>query len=125
MHLRILHLVIPEAERLKLAVVRGDLLLELDNARVVFVSFVTLDKAAVKLDNSRKRELGAFGVVEATYSLNDLKESVLIESMGAYWTYHKSIVIWCRNGNRDESLANGLQHLADGLTSSRSIKLLS
>ena len=72
MHLRILHLVIPEAERLKLAVVRGDLLLELDNARVVFVAFVTLDKAAVKLDNPRKRELGAFGFVEAAYSLDDL-----------------------------------------------------
>ena len=47
-------MVIPEAERLKLAVVRGDLLLELDNARVVFVAFVTLDKAAVKLDNPRE-----------------------------------------------------------------------
>jgi hypothetical protein len=83
MHLRILHLVIPEAERLKLAVVRGDLLLELDNARVVFVSFVTLDKAAVKLDNPRERELGAFGVVEAAYSLNDLRRVSIDRACGS------------------------------------------
>lgn len=76
-------MVIPEAERLKLAVVRGDLLLELDNARVVFVSFVTLDKAAIKLDNSRKRELGAFGVVEAAYSLNDLRRVSIDRACGS------------------------------------------
>lgn len=76
-------MVIPEAERLKLAVVRGDLLLELDNARVVFVAFVTLDKAAVKLDNSRKRELGAFGVVEAAYSLNDLRRVSIDRACGS------------------------------------------
>jgi hypothetical protein len=72
MHLRVLDLVISEAERLQLAVVSCDLLLELNDTRIVFVTFVTLDEAAIKLNDPGKRKFRALGVVEAAYSLNNL-----------------------------------------------------
>jgi hypothetical protein len=80
MHLGVLHLVIPEAQRLKLAVVGRDLLLELNNARVVFIAFVPLDEAAIKLHDPGKRKFCAFGVVEAAHSLDDLGESAMRRS---------------------------------------------
>jgi len=83
MHLGVLHLVIPEAERLKLAIVGGDFLLEFDNARVVFVAFITLDEAAIKFHDPGKRKLRAFGVVKAAHSLDNLEESALQKRMGS------------------------------------------
>jgi hypothetical protein len=43
---------------------------------------------------------------------------------GVYLTYHQCVVVWCCDRNRDEALANGFQHLANSLASSRPIKLL-
>jgi hypothetical protein len=68
----ILHLVITNSQGLQPCVIRDDFFLEFNNARVVFVVCVALDKAPVKLDDPGQRQLCTLSVVKTTDSLNDL-----------------------------------------------------
>jgi hypothetical protein len=65
----ILHLVIANSQGFQPCVIRDDFFLEFNNARVVFVVCVALDKAPIKLDDPG---LCTLSVVKTTDSLNDL-----------------------------------------------------
>jgi hypothetical protein len=45
--------------------------------------------------------------------------------MGMHFTYLECVIVGRRNGDRDETLSNRFQHLADSITSSRAFELLS
>jgi hypothetical protein len=68
----ILHLVIANPQSFQLSVVRDDFFLEFNNARVVFVVCVALDKAPVELDDPGQRKLCTLSIVKTADSLNDL-----------------------------------------------------
>jgi hypothetical protein len=71
-HLCDIYLMVSQAKRPELAVVDNHFLLEFDNTRISFVTFVTLYKTAIQLYDPWERELCAFGIVETTNRLDDL-----------------------------------------------------
>jgi adenosine/AMP kinase len=58
-----LNLVISNTKGQNLLIVAQDFFLEIDDAWIVLVFVVAQDKAAIKFNNARERQLGAFGVV--------------------------------------------------------------